>query len=151
MLIEQFAAKGIQTRAMLSPKPAFFRTLTVVVTLLAWLAISNHCALAALHFSKSEKVCNHCHDESKNSADQKAPQHATVCCKVLKAVEGKALWQPNTGVTGGIDYIITASEWSILPKVIPASAMPTGPPGLVSIIVCNLQRCHRVNAPPFLG
>ncbi len=136
---------------MSSAKPTLFRTLTVVLTLLAWLAISNHCALAALHFSKLEKICSHCHDQRADSGDQKAPQHATVCCKVLKAVEGKVLWQPVNVVTGAVDYIVLVSEWSVLPKMVLASAMPTGPPGLARVVECDLQRCHRVNAPPLLS
>ena len=131
-------------------RPTLCRTVTALVTLLAWLAVSNHCALAAIHFGKAKAVCSSCHDDD-HKESPKAPQHDVACCKVLKAVEGKALWQPITAPTGTVDAVIFVNELRLQPQAPLDTVMPTGPPRTPGSSALIFQRCHRVNAPPFLA
>ena len=138
------------SKLMQSARPSLFRTVTALVTLLAWLAISNHCALAAIHFGKEKPVCSSCHDDGQKDSP-KSSSHEVACCKVLKAVEGKALWQPITTPTGMVEAVVFVSELSLHPQANLDTVMPTGPPRTVTSSALIFQRYHWVNAPPFLA
>ena len=59
-----------------------FRVALVLLSLLAWFTVSNHCALAALRTAPRAHVC--CEEKSAPApADQ--PAENTPCCKTLRA------------------------------------------------------------------
>src|SRR5438309_1391209 len=57
----------------------------VVLTLLAWLSISNHCALGALQGPKSALGHASCHGNPSQPTKPVSKDEQTPCCKVLRA------------------------------------------------------------------
>lgn len=138
---------------MCSTQPSYFRWLTVLLTALSWLVVSNHCALAAALVSNTKTSCDHCHADEKSAPSKSSDSgHEVACCKMLKAVgaEYKTV-QPVAGLLGTMDYAVFSGGWITPPASECPSVMPTGPPGVVSFAEYDLQRCHLVNAPPVVG
>lgn len=133
--------------------------LVVLLTVVAWLAVSNHCALAATVFSlqpEAPPICNSCHDEdggqSQPSSKPDAAQSGEIaCCKVLKATASdlKTSSVPQQLPTGSIDYAIVAEFHFPIQAVLFATAMPTGPPEVRSFVELVLNRSLLAHAPPF--
>jgi hypothetical protein len=116
----------------------------------AWLAISNHCALAALQGAAkmSMPTCHH-------TAPAKHEEKGSVeCCKVLRATLpsfSKNLAVYDTTLFASVDYVvalISAVDQARLTRVI---EWDTGPPGADTFAESVLQRSIRAHAPPFSG
>ena len=76
----------IEEGAMRRARDKAIRISVVLTTIVAWLSISNHCAVGAMVAAKTQSPMAqmHCHGSqpapSKNSGDEEMP-----CCKVLRA------------------------------------------------------------------
>jgi hypothetical protein len=57
----------------------------IVLTLIAWLSISNHCALGALQSPQSAAVHATCHGNTSSPTKPARKDEQTPCCKVLRA------------------------------------------------------------------
>jgi len=125
----------------------------VMLTIVAWFSISNHCAVGALVAAHKQPAMMqmHCHDKQspppKKSGDEEMP-----CCKVLRAtVAGEAKILQVTSK----DFLPIQS-W-IATELIFADETPfhrapleldTGPPFAVSFAESVLQRSILAHAPP---
>jgi hypothetical protein len=143
----------------LSPQPASAieahviattRALVVAIVLASWIAISNHCAFAAI-MAKPKAAESECPFHSKPSKPQPAPM-GVQCCKILRAV-------PTTSAKTVARAVVD------LPHVDPAFAklvafappqiaftrttLDTGPPGTTSFpeLIGSMQ----THAPPPRG
>ncbi len=125
----------------------------VVVTGLAWISISNHCALGALIAKTDSAVAPmHCHGNqpapSKKSNDDEMP-----CCKMLRAT----ITSEAKIVEAASQNFVPIQNW-IVAEVISAPAtqlspleLDTGPPFAGSFAESVLQRSILAHAPPSLA
>jgi hypothetical protein len=130
------------------------RISVVLMTIVAWFSISNHCAVGEMVAAKTQPQMAqmHCHDSqplpSKKSGDEEMP-----CCKVLRATlasQGKILQVASK------DFL--AIQSSIVAQIIfadepqshyAANELDTGPPFAGSFAESVLQRSILSHAPPF--
>jgi len=122
------------------------RCLIVGVTILSWIAISNHCTLRA--FAGKIQPAGGCPFHAKSSQPQpKSP--ATECCKILRAVPAT----PANNLAPAIIDLLPidkpfhqiASADSLQISLAPAT-LDTGPPGKTSFV--ELTGSLRAHAPP---
>ena len=136
----------------MNDKTRGFRPFIVLLTIVAWLSISNHCAVAAMVAAKmqSPTAQMHCHG-SQPSPSKKSGDEQTPCCKVLRAT----LVQLANSVPafdfsafsiqpyfGGLNVF---SEQSHAPQTF---ELDTGPPFRGSFAELVLQRSVLAHAPP---
>lgn len=132
-----------------------FRLPVIVIGVLAWLAVSNHCAIAAVE-GTANKPMPSCHGAP---TEEHAPgnhehESGVECCKVLRA----------TLLTASTDLAaydaLTFTSHSYVVGILPMAADPqtsrliewdTGPPGLNSFAESVLQRSVLAHAPPSLA
>lgn len=128
----------------------------MLLTAVAWLAVSNHCALAATIFSPQPNavpICDSCHDEGRSASKSKpdSPNSRDVtCCKVLKATASdlKHNSVPQQLPTGSLDYAIVSNFDISFSGVLLKTVMPTGPPEARSFTEVVLNRSLFAHAPP---
>ena len=129
--------------------------MTVAVSMVAWLAISNHCALGAME-RPGKPAMHACHHDSADStpAKGKKPAGETVCCKLLRATLAQAA--NGTGYDASIfvwqQYFLAAlfAGDDLQPASLPEE-LDTGPPFYVSFAESVLQRSVLAHAPPGLA
>jgi hypothetical protein len=128
------------------------RSPIVIVAGAAWLAVSNHCAIAAMEDGAKVPMA-HCHGAASSPHAPAKQDHRTgvECCKVLRAT----LLTPVTSLAAYdaltfaiLDYIV-----GVLPVISGAHVAlifewDTGPPGLHSFAESVLQRSILAHAPP---
>ena len=145
----------IEERVVKRTRDKLIRISIVVVTSLAWISISNHCALGALIANTNSVVAPmHCHGNqpapSKKSGEQEMP-----CCKLLRAtvtsdakivqVAGKNFLPAQITI---IAEIIFANEAKLHRTPL---ELDTGPPFAESFAESVLQRSILAHAPPSLA
>ena len=124
----------------------------VLLTLVAWFSISNHCALGALESSKLVAVHASCHGGAPVPEKVPAKGEAAPCCKLLRALLAKS-HQPviQNYFTGSFLAWISAAlvsyeqfhRWQ-------SSELDTGPPFNESFAESVLQRSILAHAPPVI-
>jgi len=144
----------IQERVVKRTRDKLIRVSIVVVTSLAWISISNHCALGALIANTNSVVAPmRCHGNqpapSKKSGEEEMP-----CCKLLRAtvtsdakivqVAGKNFLPAQITI---IAEIIFANEAKLHRTPL---ELDTGPPFAESFAESVLQRSILAHAPPSL-
>ncbi len=128
----------------------------VLVTLVAWFSISNHCAFGTLIAAKpqSAMASMHCHG-NQPSPSKKSNGEEMPCCKVLRATLAD---QAKTVHVANKDFFPIQS-W-IFGELISADdaqlqratqELDTGPPFASSFAESVLQRSVLAHAPPFLA
>jgi hypothetical protein len=126
----------------------------VVIAAVAWFALSNHCALAAI--DTSAKVPMSCHGSSTpNHVPSKQDNHDGVeCCKVLRAT----LLTSAKSVVALDEFFFAPHKYFVGIVVVPDAAeqsgifeWDTGPPGARSFSEVVLQRSLLAHAPPSLA
>jgi hypothetical protein len=128
------------------------RFLLVMLTMVAWFSISNHCALGAIIAieTKASTTAMHCHGGQ--PAPSKSGDEQTPCCKVLKAVTiAKVDIGANT-----VDFVLKEYPAAGLVAEISQAqtqtrGLDTGPPGALSFSESVLQRSILAHAPPALA
>jgi hypothetical protein len=129
------------------------RCVIVVIAICCWIAISNHCAFAALA-AKTDSVQNECPFHSK-PAKQKEQSSQVQCCKILRAVAPVVAksWARNDAKFSDVDIccgeralFIAHSQTTLAPLF-----LDTGPPGVHSFAELILQRSLLAHAPPFVA
>jgi len=132
----------VQTRPLL-------RSIAVLLTIFSWLAISNHCALAAI--SGPQPAADACPMHS-HPAKQKQGS-ALVCCKILKATGAQATIKPAVPQVQTLPpdrahfSLLVVGRSDFQPLFL---ALDTGPPGISSFAESVLQRSILAHAPPSL-
>jgi len=135
-----------------SPAKTILRGSVVFLATLAWLAVSNHCALASFEASAGVIPASTCHDTVDHHAPARQKKAADVeCCKVLRAtlpsLEKHLLAQP------AFSFALRPSFAALLsvtgrPRPILPLELDTGPPKSASFAETVLQRSLLAHAPP---
>jgi hypothetical protein len=121
----------------------------VVIAICSWVAISNHCAFAALA-TKTDSVRTECPFHSK-PAKQKEQSSQVQCCKVLRAVVLANTKSWTRDDTNFFDANLHPAEFRFTALVHNALAplfLDTGPPDAQSFAESILQRSLLAHAPP---
>lgn len=127
------------------------RSLVIVAAIFSWLAVSNHCALAAI--SATPNATENC-PMHPQPAKQKNDS-GLICCKILRAPSAPAMVKAAAPVQlpdlflGDLWTALTSRDALEAPA--PAIGCDTGPPGLGSYAELVLQRSLLAHAPPSLG
>jgi hypothetical protein len=129
------------------------RVAVVLLTLVAWFSISNHCALGGLiaGTTQSSMAPMHCHGgqplPSKKSGDQEMP-----CCKMLCATitgEAKIVQVASKDYLPIQSWIVAEIIFADEPQLHRApQELDTGPPFAGSFAESVLQRSILAHAPP---
>ena len=127
------------------------RSTTVLLTIAAWLCLSNHCALGlgSLSSPASEKTeADACPMHS--APAKKKPAANPPCCKDLRATAVHAVKNlgARAGEIVGVSGYVPAIYLTPLRLVLEISGLDTGPPGCFSFAELILQRSLLSHAPP---
>ena len=131
---------------------AVTRFAVVAIAICSWIAVSNHCAFAAIA-SETDKAQTQCPFHSK-PAKQKQQSSQVQCCKVLRAVVfAKAKdWARNDAKFCDANFPVQADAFVICSsQVIAPLLLDTGPPGAISFAELILQSSLLAHAPPFVA
>ncbi len=126
----------------------------VLIGILAWLAISNHCALAALPGTAKAPMAS-CHSSPLNHSPARPDRERGMeCCKVLRATLLK--FSDKSVAFDALAFLSHNYVVGILPVTDEAHLTriiewDTGPPGLGSFVESVLQRSILAHAPPSLA
>jgi hypothetical protein len=129
------------------------RSMVVMVAVCSWIAISNHCAFAALA-TKPASAQNECPFHSKPGKQKEQQSSQVQCCKVLRAVvlaKTKSWTRDHANFSAVALYF---EEWARVGHsraALAALFLDTGPPGAHSFAELILQRSLFAHAPPSLG
>jgi hypothetical protein len=131
---------------------ASLRCAGVAILFCSWIAISNHCAFAAIA-TTIDSTQSACPFHSK-PAKQKQQTSQVQCCKILRAVAlaKTKSWTRDDAKVSSVDrcvnecVLVNASSHSRTLLL-----LDTGPPGARSFAELILQRSLLAHAPPFLA
>ena len=125
------------------------RSITVFVSIAAWMVLSNHCALGVVALPVETGVeASGCPMHS--APAKKKPAAKFPCCKDLRAVAGKtaaSAMAATSRFAGAQDYAV---EIFVSPPrvAIKIAGLDTGPPGAFSFAESVLQQSILAHAPP---
>jgi hypothetical protein len=128
------------------------RCATVVIAICSWIAVSNHCAFAAVT-PVLEKAQTECPFHSK-PAKQKQQSSQVQCCKVLRAVVLAKTkdWARDDAKFCDTNFHVQADAFVLcLSRAVAPLLLDTGPPGAFSFAELILQRSLFAHAPPFVA
>jgi hypothetical protein len=128
------------------------RWVIVAIAICSWLAITNHCAFAALG-PKTDSVRSECPFHSK-PPKQKEQSSQIQCCKILRAVvlEKAKNWARNDAKFSDINlWVQEFALIALLRSALVPLFLDTGPPAAYSFAELILQRSLLVHAPPSLS
>ena len=131
---------------------AVTRCAVVLIAICSWLAISNHCAFAAVA-TKTDSVQTECPFHS-TPAKQKQEPSQLQCCKILRAVVFAQTKSWARDDAKFFDVELRVEEFvfvEFLPNARASSSLDTGPPGACSFAELILQRSLLAHAPPSLA
>ncbi len=127
----------------------------VLITISSWIAVSNHCALAAIAASASSPAADEqCPMHSPHKPAKQNDAGVMLCCKTLRAL---AASPAKTFVRGIVDLknvdLVFAKFLIFAPPKLSFSCetLDTGPPGTSSFAESVLQRSILAHAPPSLA
>src|SRR5438093_9646172 len=131
---------------------AITRRAGVTIAICSWIAISNHCAFAAVA-SEMHKAQTECPFHSKPAKEKEQPSQVQ-CCKILRAVffAKNKTWARDDAQFGVANFPIQARSLVVcsLRAATPLS-LNSGPPGALSFAELILQRSLLTHAPPFVA
>lgn len=124
----------------------------VAIAICSWIAISNHCAFAAMA-TKDDSAQPACPFHSKPEK-QKEQSSQVECCKVLRAVNPTLAknWPPSERDFSDIHFpfeqcrLLGHFRDTLAPLL-----LDTGPPGALSFAELILQQSLRAHAPPIMA
>jgi len=125
------------------------RCIGVAIAICSWIAVSNHCAFAAVA-SEIDKAQTDCPFHSK-PAKQKQQSSQVQCCKVLRAVvfAKTKRWTRDDAKFCDAKFPGQASVFvAYSPRVVTPLLLDTGPPGAFSFAELILQQSLLAHAPP---
>jgi hypothetical protein len=124
--------------------------LIAAITICSWIAVSNHCAFAAIA-TDINKGQTKCPFHSK-PAKQKEQSSQVQCCKVLRAVVFAKTkdWARDDGRLCDANFPAQAGAFlAYSPRAVEPLLLDTGPPGTFSFAELILQQSLLAHAPPF--
>jgi len=124
----------------------------VAIAICSWIAVSNHCAFAAVaaHINTRQTECPFHSTPSK----QKEQSSQVQCCKILRAVvftQSKAWERDNAKFSDANFPVETRASVVRLLRTVAPLLLDTGPPGALSFAELILQRSILTHGPPFLA
>ena len=124
----------------------------VATTICSWIAISNHCAFAAVAL-RMDKAAIACPFHSKPAKqNEQSPQ--VECCKVLRALilAKTRNWVRDDTQFRDANFPVELRFFLVLsPATMSPLLLDTGPPGASSFAELILQRSLLAHAPPLRG
>ena len=142
----------IEGGAVKRTRDKIIRFAIVLTTMVAWLSISNHCALGGLITKTDSAVAPmHCHG-NQPAPSKKSSQEETPCCKMLRATltsEAKVV-KVATETFLPIQYWVVAELIFARETQLSPLEIDTGPPFAGSFAESVLQRSVLAHAPPVL-
>jgi hypothetical protein len=130
---------------------ATIRCAAVAIAICSWIAISNHCAFAAVA-TGIDKAQTECPFHSK-PAKQKEQSSQVQCCKILRAVVFAKTkdWARNDAKFCDANFPVQAGTFVVYSsRTIAPRLLDTGPPGAFSFAELILQQSLLAHAPPIL-
>ena len=131
---------------------ARMRCVGVAIAICSWIAVSNHCAFAAVA-TEIDTAQTDCPFHSK-PAKQKEQSSQVQCCKVLRAVVFAKTkdWTRNDAKFCDANFPAQAGVFVVCSsRVVAPLLLDTGPPGAFSFAELILQQSLLAHAPPFLA
>jgi hypothetical protein len=131
---------------------AITRCAAVAIAICSWIAISNHCAFAAIA-TKSDSTQSACPFHSKPGKEKPQSSQAQ-CCKILRAVvfAKTKSWARDDASFCDANFSIEQSTLAIRSlRIAQPLSLDTGPPGACSFAELILQRSLFAHAPPSLA
>jgi hypothetical protein len=128
---------------------AIIRCASVAIVICCWIAISNHCAFAAVA-TRTGSAQAACPFHSKPTK-QKERAAQVQCCKVLRAVvlAKTKSWARDDRKFSGVDrYVEERAPAACSLRTLAPLLLDTGPPGARSFAELILQRSLLAHAPP---
>ena len=131
---------------------AVTRCAVVAIAICSWIAVSNHCAFAAVarEIGKAQADCPF----HSKPAKQKEQSSQVQCCKILRAVVFAKTkdWTRDDAKFCVENFPVQTSAFvAFSPRVVAPLLLDTGPPGAFSFAELILQRSLRTHAPPFVA
>jgi len=129
---------------------ASMRWAIVTLAICSWIAISNHCAFAAVA-TEVAKAQTECPFHSK-PAKQKQQSSQVQCCKILRAVARTIAksWARSDSDFSDIDFPFEDCRlFAHFRDALAPLLLDTGPPSARSFAELILQRSLLAHAPPF--
>ena len=128
------------------------RCIGVAITICSWIAVSNHCAFAAVA-TEIDKAQTECPFHSK-PAKQKEQSSQVQCCKILRAVVFAKTkdWARNDAKFCDANFPVQVGAFVVyLSRAVAPLLLDTGPPlRAFSFAELILQRSLLAHAPPVL-
>jgi hypothetical protein len=130
------------------------RGVVILFSVVAWLSLSNHCAVAAIVLAKTQSSEMRCHGPQPSPAKKDGGKEMP-CCKVLRATIAKdrSMVQDPVMSAQPIQYpavveilLFSSSQLSSI-----SNEFDTGPPFALSFAELIFQRSLFSHAPPFLS
>ena len=128
------------------------RCIGVVIAICSWIAVSNHCAFAAVAM-EIDKAQTECPFHSK-PAKQKKQSSQVQCCKVLRAVVFAKTkdWARDDAKFCDANFPVQTSVFvAHSSRTVAPLLLDTGPPGAFSFAELILQSSLLAHAPPFVA
>jgi hypothetical protein len=128
------------------------RSVAVAIAICSWIAVSNHCAFAAIA-TEVGKAQTECPFHSK-PAKQKEQSSQVQCCKILRAVVFAKTkdWARDDAKFCDANFPAqTCAFVACSPRVVAPLLLDTGPPGAFSFAELILQQNILAHAPPFVA
>jgi len=123
------------------------RCLIIAITICAWIAISNHCALRAIT-STTDTTQSGCPFHSKPTKPEPQPV-GIECCKILRAISTTPAKILAPAIVDLVQVDLAFEKLAAFPppkiSFLPAT-LDTGPPGRTSFV--ELIESMRAHAPP---
>ena len=123
----------------------------ILVTLLGWFSISNHCALGAFEYGKATATHAACHGGADIPAKSPTEGGQAPCCKTLRATfaeVSKPLVPFDASGFSLQDYFVGRIDFSDCSEPLRPLELDTGPPFSGSFAESVLQRSILAHAPP---
>jgi hypothetical protein len=131
---------------------AITRHAGVAIAICSWIAVSNHCAFAAVA-TEIDKAQTECPFHSK-PAKQKERSSQVQCCKILRAVVFAKTkdWARNDAKFCDANFPVLAGAFVVCSsRAVAPLLLDTGPPGAFSFAELILQQSLLAHAPPFVA
>ena len=142
----------LRTPKTTSKMRATTRCVAVAIAICSWIAVSNHCAFAAVA-TEIHKAQTECPFHSK-PAKQKEQSSQVQCCKILRAVVFAKTkdWARNDAKFCDANFPVQGGAFVAYSlRVVAPLLLDTGPPGAFSFAELILQQSLLAHAPPFLA
>ena len=131
---------------------ASMRCVGVAIAICSWIAVSNHCAFAAVAI-EINKGQTECPFHSK-PAKQKEQSSQVQCCKILRAVVFAKTkdWARDDAKFCDANFLVQTGAFVVYPsRAVAPLLLDTGPPGAFSFAELILQQSLPAHAPPFVA